>query len=398
VTQRSLARVCREQYPTHVRIILWLMTEVAIIGSDIQEVIGSSIAFNILFGIPIWAGAIITILDSLIFLFIHYFGIRKLEGFFALLIGTMAVCFFVNFFVVRPNAADVFFGTFVPTIPAGTVPQAIGLLGCIIMPHNLYLHSALVLSRKINHKNEEAVHEANFYNAIESAISLFVSFMINFEVVGTFAFYHNSGDLGDLNLRNADKALEASFGTAASIIWGIGLLASGQSSTMTGTYAGQFVMEGFFDIKLTVWKRVLVTRSIAILPALGVAFMNNFDNVDTYLNILQSVQLPFALVPLIKFTSSAKVMGPFSTKKCPFYFAVVMGFVLISINAVGLVPLGMEWWVYVLIALGFAFYITLIVIVIRAPVFELKELSEDDEYADEVANRVIVDSTDSTKA
>lgn len=126
------------------------MTEVAIIGSDIQEVIGSSIALNVLFGIPIWIGSLITIFDSLLFLLIHYFGVRKLEFFFAFLISTMAVCFFLNFVIVKPDMADVLFGTFVPTIPAGTFPQAIGLIGAVIMPHNLHLHSSLVLPRKIN--------------------------------------------------------------------------------------------------------------------------------------------------------------------------------------------------------------------------------------------------------
>lgn len=207
------------------------------------------------------------------------------------------------------------------------------------MPHNLYLHSALVLSRKINAKSHAVVHEANVYNSVESAISLFVSFMINFAVVGTFAYYHDKGDL-DLNLRNADTALREAFGNASRIIWAVGLLAAGQSSTMTGTYAGQFVMEGFFDIKLAVWKRVLVTRSIAILPALGVAFIQDFDEVDTYLNILQSIQLPFALIPLIKFTSSPKVMGRFTNNKCAMYFAIIMGVILFLINAFGLVPSG----------------------------------------------------------
>lgn len=139
------------------------------------------------------------------------------------------------------------FGMFVPTIPEGSADQAIGLIGAVIMPHNLYLHSSLVLSRKINNKNVKQVHEANVYNAIESGISLFVSFLINFAVVGTFAYYHNKG-YDDLNLRNADTALSETFGSAARIIWGVGLLAAGQSSTMTGTYCGQFVMEGFFDI------------------------------------------------------------------------------------------------------------------------------------------------------
>lgn len=193
----------------------------------------------------------------------------------------MAVCFFINFFVVKPDVLEVLFGTFVPTLPEGSAPQAIGLVGAIIMPHNLFLHSALVLSRKINHRSQKAVHESNMYNTIESAISLFISFLINFSVVGTFAYYHNKEGFEDLGLQTADKALEASFGKASKIIWGVGLLAAGQSSTMTGTYAGQFVMEGFFAIKLPVWKRVLITRAIAIMPALAVAFIENFDEADT---------------------------------------------------------------------------------------------------------------------
>eukprot|EP00347_Sterkiella_histriomuscorum_P016380 403353411 len=396
VTQRNLARLCREQYPKHVRIILWLMTEIAIIGSDIQEVIGSSIAFNILFGLPIWAGAIITILDSIIFLFIHYFGVRKLEGFFALLIGTMAVCFFVNLFIVKPDIGPLLFGTFVPTIPEGSGSQAIGLIGAVIMPHNLYLHSSLVLSRKVNNKNQKQVHEANIYNAVESGISLFVSFMINFAVVATFAFYHNKG-FDDLNLRNADQALYSSFGDAARIIWGVGLLAAGQSSTMTGTYCGQFVMEGFFDIKLPVWKRVLVTRSIAIMPALAVAFMQDFDDVDNYLNILQSVQLPFALVPLLKFTSSDLIMGRFKNSKCVMIFAILTAFCLFVINAIGLVPIGVPGWVYAPFSIVFALYIGLIIIVLRAPLSPIMEHkdSEIDEGFDKV---IIADFDTSTKA
>lgn len=188
------------------------------------------------------------------------------------MIATMATCFFINFFIVKPDPLDVLYGTFVPTIPKGSLPQAIGLIGAVIMPHNIYLHSALVLSRKINSKNHRLVHESNVYNAIESAGSLFISFLINFAVVGTFAYYHNKG-YNDLNLQNADKALQEAFGDGARIIWAVGLLAAGQSSTMTGTYAGQFVMEGFVDIKLPVWKRVLTTRCIAVMPALIVAFI-----------------------------------------------------------------------------------------------------------------------------
>jgi natural resistance-associated macrophage protein len=150
----------------------------------------------------------------------------------------MAICFFVNFIVVKPDIPSVLYGTFIPTVPSGCTTQAIGLIGAVIMPHNLHLHSSLVLSRKINNESKHAVHEANIYNAIESAVSLFISFLISFAVVGTFAFYHDSGLADDLNLRNADQALEKSFGSGAKIIWAVGLLAAGQSSTMTGTYAG----------------------------------------------------------------------------------------------------------------------------------------------------------------
>jgi natural resistance-associated macrophage protein 2 len=144
------------------------------------------------------------------------------------LISIMALCFFVNFFVVGPDFKEVLIGTFIPTIPAGTMNQAIGLIGAVIMPHNLYLHSSLVLTRKVDTRKKGLVKEANIYNAIESSISLFISFMISFAVVGTFAYYHDKGgEAADLNLRNADKALEASFGKGAKLIWAIGLLAAG---------------------------------------------------------------------------------------------------------------------------------------------------------------------------
>mmetsp|Transcript_21484 Transcript_21484/g.15675 ORF Transcript_21484/g.15675 Transcript_21484/m.15675 type:complete len:204 (+) Transcript_21484:179-790(+) len=203
------------------------MTEIAIIASDIQEVIGSAIALNVLFGIPIWAGTIITICDSLLFLFIHYFGIRKLEFFFALLIITMAICFFMNFAEVDPNMKEVLRGTFVPTIPSGTTAVAIGLVGSIIMPHNLYLHSALVLSRKFDTSDPNQTKESCFYNAIESTLSLTVSFFINFAVVGTFAYYYFNDPTSSINLENAAYYLEDTFGNGVKIIWGVGLLAAG---------------------------------------------------------------------------------------------------------------------------------------------------------------------------
>jgi NRAMP (natural resistance-associated macrophage protein)-like metal ion transporter len=204
------------------------MTEFAIIGSDIQEVLGSATALNILFGLPIWCGALITILDSFLFLFIHYYGVRKLEAFFAFLIIVMTLAFCANMFVASPDYGQMLKGLIVPTIPKGALNSALGLVGAVIMPHNLYLHSALVLTRKIDHKNPNALNEANYYNAVESAISLFISFLINTAVISTFAVYvDRTGSRDDLELDTAAIALESTFGSAAKYIWAIGLLAAG---------------------------------------------------------------------------------------------------------------------------------------------------------------------------
>ena len=205
-------------------------------------------------------------------------------------------------FIVKPAVNDVI-GGFIPQVPKDSLNQLIGLIGAIIMPHNLFLHSALVLSREVDTNNRRQVQEANKYFTIEAAISLFVSFLINIAVVSTFAYYHLKDGSKDIHLENAHESLRESFGNAAKIIWAIGLMAAGQSSTMTGTYAGQFVMQGFINLKVPTYIRVFVTRSIAIIPAITVAFVADLDNFDGYLNILQAVQLPFALIPLLKFTA-----------------------------------------------------------------------------------------------
>ena len=169
--------------------ILWVMVELAIIDSDIQEVIGTATALLILFKFPLWLGTIVTILDSLVFLFIHYFGIRKLEAFFVAIIMLMVVCFFTNMFYAKPDVFQMLEGTLLPTLPAGAGTAFIGLIGSVIMPHNLYLHSALVLSRKINARSKQQVKEANYYFNLESAISLFITFIVNAAIIATFAVY-----------------------------------------------------------------------------------------------------------------------------------------------------------------------------------------------------------------
>ena len=217
-------------------------------------------------------------------------------------------------FSVQPQIEEIFSG-FIPGIPDGSFDRMVGLIGAIIMPHNLFLHSALVLSREIDRNDRKNIKEANFYFSIEAVISLFVSFLINMSVVVTFAHWHLTKEGETIELQTAHYALANTFGEGARIVWAIGLFAAGQSSTMTGTYAGQFVMQGFLHLKLPTWMQVALTRSIAIFPAIIVAFNNTMDDMDGLINIMQAIQLPFALIPLLKFTSSSKIMNEFKNHK-----------------------------------------------------------------------------------
>eukprot|EP00696_Hemimastix_kukwesjijk_P018864 gnl/Hemi2/7923_TR2735_c0_g1_i1.p1 gnl/Hemi2/7923_TR2735_c0_g1~~gnl/Hemi2/7923_TR2735_c0_g1_i1.p1 ORF type:complete len:594 (+),score=103.91 gnl/Hemi2/7923_TR2735_c0_g1_i1:155-1936(+) len=358
VRGRHLAQVCHEKFPGPPRIILWLMTEVAIIGSDIQEVVGSAIAMQLLFGLPLWAGVLITGLDTFTFLWLHAYGIRKLEAFFGILIGTMCICFFAEFVIGEPDFGGILGGLVVPRLGGDTILQAVGMVGAVIMPHNIYLHSALVQSRKVDTTNSAKVREANYYYRIESTIALCISFFINLCVVAVFAkaFYRNDA-FPDVGLSTAGTALEATLGKAAMVIWAVGLLASGQSSTMTGTYAGQFVMEGFLELKMPAWKRVLITRSIAIVPAVAVALMaeQNLDSLNELLNVLQSVQLPFALLPVLRFVSSEEIMGSFVLSKKLQGLAWTLGLMVIAFNVylVGHLSASLpeSWWIYALLIL-----------------------------------------------
>lgn len=317
VTGQNLAQMCRQHYPIVPRYTLWLMTEAAIIGSDIQEVVGSAIAINILtFGkIPLWGGVLITAFDTFTFLFLENYGVRKLEALFCALISVMALTFGICFFISRPDPAALVTGLVVPYMTTRAVTQATAMLGAVIMPHNIYLHSALVQSRKIARDDHVEVREANKYYAIESAIALLVSFLINMCVVCVFAEgFYGRPDAGTIGLHNAGNRLQEEYGDPVLYIWAVGLLAAGQSSTMTGTYAGQFVMQGFLNLSIAPWKRVLLTRTVAIIPAISVAVLaqDALDTLDEWLNVLQSVQLPFALLPVLQLTSTSKYMGRFA--------------------------------------------------------------------------------------
>eukprot|EP00514_Thraustochytrium_sp_LLF1b_P012585 CAMPEP_0184545096 /NCGR_PEP_ID=MMETSP0199_2-20130426/4068_1 /TAXON_ID=1112570 /ORGANISM="Thraustochytrium sp., Strain LLF1b" /LENGTH=720 /DNA_ID=CAMNT_0026939355 /DNA_START=82 /DNA_END=2241 /DNA_ORIENTATION=- len=366
-TGKHLAENCRDHYNRFDTGVLYTMMQLAIIGSDIQEIVGSAIAFRVLFGFPLWLGCLVTGLDTLTFLGLHIVGVRKLEAFFVLLILAMCICFFATFFSDPANPSEILQGFVVPYVHEQAAVQAVSILGAVVMPHNIYLHSALVLSRDIDRTRPYKVAEANKYFGIEAGVALFVSLMINAAVVAVFAhgFYSPtcqdlsepqtlypslvtvhppfacvpkdspgvqrssvacitdggvSGTCMPIGLQGAAHALRSFLGTAGATLWALGLLAAGQSSTMTGTYAGQFVMEGFLQLEIPNWVRVGLTRAISLIPATMVALLANADTLaadrlDEALNVLQSLQLPFALLPLLYFTSSEEYMGEFANSR-----------------------------------------------------------------------------------
>lgn len=364
VTGQHLAELCYRHYRRVPRILLWLMIEVAIIGSDMQEVIGTAIAIYLLSNkaVPLWGGVLITVADTFTFLGLDKYGLRKLEFFFGLLITIMAVSFGYEYIVVAPAQGEVLKGLFVPWCSgcgSREVTQAVGIIGAVIMPHNLYLHSALVKSRDINRRHKSAVREANKYFFIESAIALFISFLINVFVVAVFAaglhgrtnieihdeclannnthadIFPANNETVDADIYKGGVFLGCFFGSAAMYIWAIGILAAGQSSTMTGTYSGQFVMEGFLNLQWKRWKRVLLTRTIAILPTFIVAFYENIEDLsgmNDLLNCLMSLQLPFALIPAIAFSSNPRIMGEFANGVVSKFFSVSLSFLVIGVN------------------------------------------------------------------
>uniref|UniRef100_A0A8C9WPV6 Solute carrier family 11 member 2 n=1 Tax=Scleropages formosus TaxID=113540 RepID=A0A8C9WPV6_SCLFO len=386
VTGMHLAEVCNRQYPTVPRIILWLMVELAIIGSDMQEVIGCAIAFNLLSvgRIPLWAGVLITIFDTFVFLFLDKYGLRRLEAFFGFLITIMALTFGYEYVTVKPDQGQLLKGMFLPYCEGcGPVQleQAVGIVGAVIMPHNIYLHSALVKSRQVDRTKPREVKEANKYYFIESTIALFVSFLINVFVVAVFAegFYgrtnldvHNvcnhsgsphthlfpqDNNTLQVDIYKGGVVLGCFFGPVALYIWAVGILAAGQSSTMTGTYSGQFVMEGFLNLRWSRFARVLLTRSVAIVPTLLVAVFQDVQHLtgmNDFLNVLQSMQLPFALIPILTFTSLPSLMSEFTNG---LFWKIGGGIVILVVCAINMYFVVVyvtglnSVWLYVLAAL-----------------------------------------------
>ncbi|HEX4757555.1 MAG TPA: Nramp family divalent metal transporter [Terracidiphilus sp.] len=318
-TERDLAQLCHEAYGRKVSFALWVGAEIAIAACDLAEVIGSAIALNLLFHIPLFYGVLITGLDVLLILLLQRWGFRYVEALVIALIGTIIAMFGVQMFLSQPDYWPALRSLFIPSPAIVTNPGmlyiAIGILGATVMPHNLYLHSSIVQSR--NYKRTPAgKREAVFMANVDSALALTVALFVNAAIlIVAAAVFHSRGLFQVAAIEDAYKLLSPLLGaTGASTLFAIALLASGQNSSITGTLAGQVVMEGFVHIKLPQWKRRMITRSIAILPTIIVVAAMGEQGTEKLLilsQVILSLQLSFAVVPLVMFTGSRKRMGEF---------------------------------------------------------------------------------------
>lgn len=334
ITGRDLAQACREHYPRPVVWTLWILTEIAIAATDLAEVLGSAIGLYLLFKIPIVWGVIITATDVMFFLILQSFGIRKMEALILTLVGTIGACFAVQMFFSRPELGALAAGFIPHSLSSQELYIAIGIIGATVMPHNLYLHSALVQSRAIDHSSK-GLKDAARFNLVDSVVALNAAFFVNAAilVLAASAFF-KTGHKGVASLEEAHSLLAPLMGThLAPILFALALLAAGQSSTITGTLAGQIVMEGFVHIKIRPWLRRLLTRALAIVPAV-IVLTTQTGSVDDLLvlsQVILSLQLSFAIVPLIHFTSGRR-MGEFASRFWVKLLAWVIAAIIILLN------------------------------------------------------------------
>jgi manganese transport protein len=314
VSGRDLAQACRETYPRLMNFALWVLCEIAVAACDLAEVLGAAIALNLLFHIPLLAGVLITAADTLLVLWFQSVGIRTIEAFVLALITVMAGCFCIEIIWAKPSVSEMFTGM-VPRLNRDSLYVAIGILGATVMPHNLYLHSALVQTRHIAH-SEAAKRSACRYNLIDSAVALNGAMLVNCAILVLAAAVFFKRGIVVTQIQQAHLLLVPLLGTsAAGVIFAVALLCSGQSSTLTGTMAGQVVMEGFLNFRMRPWLRRLVTRALAIVPAaFTIYFAGNQSTFGLLIlsQVILSMQLPFAVIPLIHFTSDRARMGSFA--------------------------------------------------------------------------------------
>jgi manganese transport protein len=336
VRGRDLAQANREAYPRTVNFSLYILAEIAITACDLAEVLGMAIGIQLLTGLPLIWGVTITALDTFLLLFLQKLGMRRMEVFILCLIGVVGISFFIEIFLAKPSLADVSRGL-IPSLPGPAgLYVAIGIIGATVMPHNLYLHSALVQTRKIK-REDKYITQALKLNLLDSTIALNLAFFVNAAIlILAGAVFFKSGQTGVASIMDAHRLLSPLMGSKiASILFAVALIAAGQSSTITGTLAGQIVMEGHLRLRINPLLRRLITRLLAIVPAvlvIGISGEKQIDQLLVFSQVILSLQLGFAVIPLIHFVSDKKKMGVFQIKKLTQFFAWVIAALLLYLN------------------------------------------------------------------
>lgn len=317
-TGRDLAQLCRQRYSPRAARTQWLLAEISIIATDLAEVLGCALAFHLLLGVSLSTGIIITAFDTLLILALQNRGFRRLEAIMLVLVATIGVCFFIELLLIKPYWPDVA-GGFVPSLAAvsdaAPLYLAIGILGATVMPHNLYLHTSIVQTRLVG-RDQASREDAIKLSRIDTIGSLALALLVNAAIlVLAAAAFHQTGHTDVVEIQDAYHLLDPLVGGAlASVLFGVALLASGQSSTFTGTIAGQVIMEGYLNLRLPCWQRRLITRGLALIPAfIGVWLLGDgaVGQLLVLSQVVLSLQLPFALYPLIRMTNDRQLMGVF---------------------------------------------------------------------------------------
>ncbi len=336
VRQQDLAQASRSTYHPVVNFALWILAEIAIAACDLAEVLGMAIGLQLLFGLPLVWGVSLTVLDTLLLLVLQNYGMRKIEAFIIALVAIIGGAFLVEMILAKPSPGELVKG-FVPSLPGpDALYVAIGIIGATVMPHNLYLHSSLVQTRRIE-RSTKGIWTSIKYNFLDSAIALNAAFFVNAAILVLAAStFFKAGYFEVAEIQDAHRLLAPLLGTQlAPILFGVALVAAGQSSTITGTLAGQIVMEGYLNLRIAPWLRRLITRLIAIVPAYAVILLYGEEKTGDLLvlsQVILSLQLGFAIIPLIHFTSDKKTMGEFVIKPWVRIAAWVIALIIVSLN------------------------------------------------------------------
>ena len=335
VRGRDLAQANRETYPRAINFVLYILAEIAIAACDLAEVLGMAIGIQLLTGLPLVWGVSITVLDTFLLLYLQRLGMRKMEAFIITLVGIIGICFLIEIFLAAPKIGEVVTGFIPGKMTDEGLYIAIGIIGATVMPHNLYLHSALVQTRKID-RTDAGIRQAIKFNRIDTTIALNLAFFVNAAILIVAAsVFFKTGNSGVAEIKEAHRLLPSFLGNVAPVLFAVALIAAGQSSTVTGTLAGQIIMEGYLSLRINPLLRRLITRMVAIIPALIVIVIYGEDNVDALLilsQVILSLQLGFAIIPLIHFVSDKKTMGKFAINPLQKLGAWVIAIVLVYLN------------------------------------------------------------------